>query len=634
MKSYENNMADQDVIVHSLRVLSEIKNPALSQLKRDVSIVQKSATALSQKQDKYWTDLASDGVITPLEKKIVLREMENIANSYTALYTQAVSEHYDTAPFFTDYMATYNALRNYLYYTLHLFDNMDAQTEVDREEFNNYFSAYYYSENFAIVSMTVGVITDLGFKILESLEDEGEEGEVGIYRGTLYQYTDGEWKIINKELYYGKSDVLPPAMEGRYFLCTANTLLYDVLYVNDDPLELNGEMLEVGGSYEQGIIYVYENNHWQRKEPDEDYRYIVAMGDYYSVKQTIPDIIKSEVADIARTAAGSTYYGPLLVPPVNPQENDYFLYKGETSGETPQPRWVFASLYMFKNNDWVRLDESLAQNQKYYMEALKDILTITKSTTGYFNSLFCNAFFANDAAMNSLSLRVIYLQEDGVIKSNDYEAEEEGLLIDADGNLDANMDTHIAGKVAIGVKLKDDQGNYRPDFNDYDVVIGGNTKIAGYTTIGGSVTLGGNMISQGFEISGVEPGNESLKKITVEYKNAVKIYSWMIPGSGRIRIHGTMTAYGAIYINDFADNNIVWDNTHDGGGHESDVVEIDEIFSISAGDVINVQAGVNVGGVVGGYYGKFDGGLYTKYSCGILTFLGKEVTSTHVAPGR
>ena len=624
MKSYENNMADQDVIVHSLRVLSEIKNPALSQLKRDVDIVQKNATALSQKQDKYWTDLASDGVITPIEKKIVLREMENIANSYTALYTQAVSEHYDTAPFFTDYMATYNALRNYLYYTLHLFDNMDAQTEVDREEFNNYFSAYYYSENFAIVSMTVGVITDLGFKILESLEDEGEEGEVGIYRGILYQYTDGEWKIINKELYYGKSDVLPPAMEGRYFLCTANTLLYDVLYVNDDPLELNGEMLEVGGSYEQGIIYVYENNHWQRKEPDEDYRYIVAMGDYYSVKQTIPEIIKSEVADIAREATETNYYGPLLVPPVNPQENDYFLYKGETSGETPEPRWVFASLYMFKNNDWVRLDESLAQNQKYYMEALQDILTITKSTTGYFSTIFCNAFFANDAAMNSLSLRVIYLQQDGVIRSINYEAGEEGFLLDADGNIDAMGDTHIGGKAAINVAMND------ADFSDYQVIIGGNTKIKGNCLFTGKIDTDQQCSAAGFELKGLKAGDIMLRRLDI--KNG-KI-TWLIPASGTIRVKAAITFgnYRGGFL--FIQKNGTTIKYYEGRPYgDYDVKEftmdISYDFDIVAGDCITIWASQDQGGAAADGIVDFVGGICTATPNSLVTYLGQVISSNN-----
>lgn len=501
-KSYENNMADQDVVVHSLRVLSEIKNPALSQLKRDLNTQQTSAQALAIKQEKFYKSLSDDGIISPMEKKIVQREMESIATSYTALYTQAVAEHYETAPFFQDYMATYAALRNYIYSTLHLFDDMDADTEVDRDEFNSYFSAYYYDENFAIVSMTVGVITDLGFKILESLEDEGEEGEVGIYRGMLYQYIDGEWKLINKELYYGKSAVLPPELEGRYFLCTDNVLLYDVLYANDDPLELNGEMLEVGGTYEKGIIYVYEDHHWQRKEPDEDYRYLVALGDYYSVKDKLPDIMKAEVESIARDAVGSTYYGPLTVPPVSPHENDFFLYAGETSGETP-PRWVFASLYMYKNSEWVRLDEAIAQNQKYYMEALQDILSITASTSGYFSTVFCNAFFANQAAMNSLSTKVIYLNTGGALRSEEtaYIQNEQGLLIDADGNIDANGDTHIGGNCIIDGNAEiRTSGLIQGDLN-----ITGEANFSGRTRITGDALFSGDIISGPMELSSEAP---------------------------------------------------------------------------------------------------------------------------------
>lgn len=482
MKSYENNMADQDVIVHSLRVLSDIKNPALTQLKRDINSIKNSAISIATRTDKFWQALSEDDVITPLEKKIIKREMENIANSYTALYTQAVAEHYETAEFFTDYMATYNALRNYLYYTIKLFDNMEENTEVDRDEFNEFFSDYYYSENFAIVSMTVGVIANIGFKVLTSLEDEGEEGEIGLYLGALYQYIDDEWKIINRELYFGKSAVLPPEMQGRYFLCTADVLLDDYFYVNDDPLELNGEILKVYTQYNNGIIYVFEDNTWLRKEPDEDYRYLVAIGDYYSIKNALPEIMKEEVISITRNSNGTDYYGPLTVPPQNPNEGDFFLYIGETSaGEDPE--WIKYELYIYRNGDWERLDEDEFQNRDYFMRALQDILTNAPATTGYFSTAFCNAFFANQASINALSTKVIYLDVGGVIRSkeNEYSPYEHGLMIDAEGNIDANENTHIGGFCNI----------------DGNVNIGGNTSISGDMDFGGNVNLSGRTVITG-----------------------------------------------------------------------------------------------------------------------------------------
>jgi hypothetical protein len=471
-------MADQDVVVHSLKVLSELKNPALSSLQRDLNVQQATSQALAKRQETFYKSLSDDGIISPMEKKIVQREMESIATSYTALYQQAVAEHYEQAPFFQDYMATYQALHNYIYSTLHLFDNMDEDTPVDRDEFNEFFSDYYYSENTAIVSMTVGVITEMGFKVLTSLEDEGEDGQVGIYHGALYQYIDQQWKPIDRELYYGKSETLPPAEEGRYFLCTANVILSDILYVNEEPLEINGEALELGNSYERGVIYVYEDHHWQPKDPEEDYRYIVAMGDYYLIKEVLPAVFKAEVENIARTVSGSNYYGALLVPPVDPQENDFFLYSGTTSAT-----WTFASLYMYKSGDWVRLDETIAQDQKYYMEALQDILTITESTSGYFSTIFCNAFFANQAAMNSLSTQVIEIRTGGAIRSEatSYISHQQGLLIDANGNIDANGSTHIGGECSI----------------DGSTTIGGSATIYGNTNISGNTLINGRTIIEG-----------------------------------------------------------------------------------------------------------------------------------------
>jgi hypothetical protein len=293
-------------------------------------------------------------------------------------------------------------------------------------------------------------------------------------------------------LYWGPADFLPPAEDGRYFLNTANGIYDDVLYVNDEPLVLNDEEFTLFTDYDKGIIYVYEDNHWQRKEVDEDYRYLVAMGDYYNVQETLPAVMKNEVANIAKSAVSSNYYGPLIVPPQNPTEGDFFLYIGETS-VGPDPEWIKYELYIYKNNSWQRLDESNFQNRNYFMQALQDILNNAPATTGYFSKAFCDAFFANQASLNALSTKIIYLEGDGVIKSVDYAAQDTGLLIDADGNIDANMDTHIAGKVAIGVDLNDSQGNYKQEFSDFDVVIGGNTLINGSGTIGSNISFGGTL---------------------------------------------------------------------------------------------------------------------------------------------
>ena len=469
MKTYENNMADQDVVVHSLKVLSNLKNPALSQLQRDLNVQQTTSQALAKRQETFYKSLSDDGIINPLEKKILQREMESIAQSYTALYQQAVAEHYEQAPFFQDYMATYAALYAYIYNSLHLFDNMEEDTEVDREQFNEFFSDYYFSENTAIVSMTVGVITELNFKVLTSLEDEGIEGQVGIYHGSLYQYTDGEWQIINRELYYGKSETLPPAEEGRYFLCAKDGILSDVLYVNDEPLEVNGEVLEIGNSYEKGVIYVYENNHWDAKDPAEDYRYLVAMGDYYSIKEVLPPVMKTEIEHVARLAAGSTYYGPLIVPPVEPHEGDFFLYVGATSTQVIDHKWIKYELYKYHNGDWEWLDATVFQNRDYFMQALQDILTEAPATTGYFSTAFCNAFFANSASINALSTKVIYLDTGGALRSREtqYTYHTQGLLIDASGNIDANGNTHIGGTCTI----------------DGTTTIGGTTTIQGICNV-------------------------------------------------------------------------------------------------------------------------------------------------------
>ena len=330
------------------------------------------------------------------------------------------------------------------------------------------------------------------------MQDEGEEGDVGLYHGSLYQYTDEHWQPINRELYYGPSATLPPAEDGRYFLCTANGYLDDVLYLNDEPFIVNDEEFCVFTHYEKGYIYVYEDHHWQRKEPDEDYRYIVAMGDYYNVNDELPSVIKSEVSNIARTAS-SNYYGPLLQPPQNPTEGEFFLYTGQTgSGENPQ--WVQYKLYIYRNGDWQKLDENNFQNRNYFMQALQDILTNAPATTGYFSTAFCNAFFANQASVNALSTKVIFLQGDGVIKSDNWVSGESGLLIDAAGNIEAYGTTYIGENAIIAGNISGATGTFSGNLN-----ITGEAVLKGRTIIEGDAIFKGDIDSGPLELNSVQP---------------------------------------------------------------------------------------------------------------------------------
>lgn len=186
------------------------------------------------------------------------------------------------------------------------------------------------------------------------------------------------------------------------------------------------------------------------------------------------------------------YLGPQSTIPQNPQEGDYFLYSGSNN-----QKWIKSIIYRWKNNSWYEtpntspygLDPTNTEFRSYYMMALEDVLATNVASTGFFAKIFSDAFFTNDASMNSLATKEIYLRQNGFIQSDNvtYVAQTTGLKLDADGDIDANGDTHIAGKVAIGVPLKNTQSQYMPDFNDYDVVIGGRTLIKSGTKINGEL---------------------------------------------------------------------------------------------------------------------------------------------------
>lgn len=620
MKTYEKNMADQALIVKSLKVLESIDGGGIREIRQSIETVKQNTALRAKQQEEYWKDLSDDGVISAVEKQGLRREMENIRQSYSAVTQQAASFGY-TNPILQDYVNTYNALRTYIYDTLKLFDDMSVDTPIeDREYFNTLFSNYFFLENFILLAITKGVLDTLQFRVLESLNEPGEEGETALYHGGLYQYVDGRWKSVSTGNYKGARDELPAAEEDSFFLCSESFVMTDVLIVNDEELYVNEEELGILHTYIKGYIYYVEDGIWNVEEDRTNWRYAAAFADVLNVTGELPQIFQDALDNMQAQLdeKESHYLGASNTIPLNMNKGDYFTYTGGNLAP-----WYKGKVYKWNGEEWEELNPNNTANRKYYMDALADILASEVAGTGYFSTIFANAFFANDATLQSLSTKTIYLREGGYIQSDEtgYVSETQGLRIDYNGYLDANNNVHLGAgnnkKVAIGVPLT---GN--SDFNNYDVVIGGNT------LIGGSVQLGGNIISRGFEIAGVEPGDESLKKIFVEQGSGkVKTYRWMMGGSGVFRIKGVALSCVRIYIN--TESRMIYRNDDESTGRD---ISID--FSITAGDVLCVQAGLSVGGVVGVYYGYFNGGLYTKYPCGILTFLGKEITESSWSPGR
>lgn len=333
------------------------------------------------------------------------------------------------------------------------------------------------------------------------------------------------------------------------------------------------------------------------------------------------------------------YFGAKTTVPSNPQEGDFYLFTGTGTDNSKIKRYT--------NGSWETLDPTISANRNYYMMALEDILAANNPASGYFSALFAQAFFTACADITTLDVKTIYLRQTGAIQSANavYTAQQVGFRLDADGNIDANGNMHFGAsstnKVAIGVDLYNSQGQFMPDFNDYDVVIGGRTKIKGHLdgatgSFSGVINTDEECYAAGFELSGLKPGNQSLKKMSlsraIQEEKHVDIVRWQIPASGEVSVKGICNpvdqgGYFSISINDVeVYRKEIQSNYVD--------VQIDTNITIQSGDVIELKAhGYSFGAMNGKVY--FEGGIYSATRNSLVSYLGQLVYgSSPISPVR
>ena len=606
MKTYENNMADQALVVKRLKVLESIDGGPVREIKQTVEAVRKQTNAISRQQDEYWKTLSDDGKITPIEKQSLLRESKNIDRSFAAITQQAAALGIASA-ILEDYVDTYDAIHTYLFTTLKLFDDMQSETQIDdRDTFNQYFSSYYFSENFVLLAITAGILDTIDFRVLQSLNEPGEENETAIYHGALYQYVDGAWKNVTTGAYKGPRTELPPDEEEAFFIVSESFIMSESLIVNDEELLVNGDTLLVTHTYLKGYIYYFQAGTWHPEWDKTNWRYAAAFADVLNITGELPQIfqdgldaiqanldaavltLEDEIAakqgqytiiggemvliddllpDIvdeynqqqteidSKVSHLPEYFGGTSTTPASPQEGDFYLFTG--SGENN------CKVRRYHNAAWEWLDPTNTNYRNYYMMALEDILANSGAGTATFSNAFAQNFWAACANMETLDVKTIYLRNNGKIQSAEltYVPESVGTRIDADGDIDANGNTHIKGKVAIGVPLT---GN--TDFNDYDVVIGGSALIKDDTTIKGNLdgatgSFSGVITAKGFIFDGIEPGEKLLQDdigTWATYSTEVqKAYKFIASGTYRLKINynprGTpRDLYFYVYRNDTA----------------------------------------------------------------------------------
>lgn len=530
MKTNYQNWADKDLTVHSLKILGNVEGGGITEIRRSVDSVKKQTMTKYKEQEQYWKDLSADGIVSAVEKQSLRREMENIRRSYSAVIDQATSLGY-SSPILQDFIDTYNALHTYVFETLKLFDDMEKDSPLDsRETFNTMFSNYFFEESYIMLAISEGILEAIDIRVLSSLEEQGEEDELAIYHGGFYQFVDGHWKSITTGNYKGPRDSTPAPEENSFFIASDNFSATEVLIVNGEEFYVNGEQFLVKHVYKKGFIYYCQDDVWYVENDKRNWRYNAAFADVINITGELPQIfqdgldsiqanldaeiltrqgqytiidgqlvqINSDISNLRSIISGAVthlpqYYGARDTNPNNPQEGDFYVWSGGTYGDRENSK-----VYVYRSGTWVGLDPTVTANRDYYMMALSDVLACNNTANGYFAAIFANSFFANDATLNSLETQKITLRSGGNIQSADiaYSPENSGFKIGADGNADFNGNTHIKGKVAIGVPLS---GN--TDFSYYDVVIGGNTKISG-TLAGANGTFTGNLQAVGGTFKG------------------------------------------------------------------------------------------------------------------------------------
>ncbi|MBO7733341.1 MAG: hypothetical protein J6S67_12325 [Methanobrevibacter sp.] len=476
----ELNHAGEHGVFGSITVTGDIDSKNLKTVRRDVNLIQNNQVKLNTKIDNYWDSLSDDGILTPLEKISLRKEWEGITQSYAALYDLASEKQLLNTPYWVDYDEAFFTLKNYLFTQEAIFDNMESTTVLnDKDEFDQYFSEYYHSQQFVNLAITTGLIDKLGLRALTSLEEEGTNGELAFYRGELYQYDENMWVKIGTSEYLGvitnTADISDTLQDGQYLMAGGDLVFSDILYVNGEELLVNGETLLIQYLHieELGTILYWEDGLWHVADED-DPRYIAVLADYFTVTGQMPAIFVSAIQEIAETVIPPEprYLGVSTTAPVNKNKGDYFLYSGINVGD-----WVKSRIYRWSGTEWVMMDPEDETESDYYMRALQDILTLEAAGDGYFSNLFCNAFFTNKASINALKVHTIYLYDTGAIQSQNstYVSETTGLRIDATGNVDANGTMHIKGPCAIGHSISG-IGNYNL-YIDGNTYIGGNAKV-------------------------------------------------------------------------------------------------------------------------------------------------------------
>lgn len=178
MVETERNMRGEHLVVQSLEVLEDFSGKAANTISRNIDGVRERLFTVASRADKFYQDAAADGIITPEEKKTLKRDFGELRRVYLAILQQAETKGLSDDPRITGLTTVYSALYTYLYSTIKVFDDMQANTVItSSDDMNAYYDAYYDAQMFAQAVLTQTALAYV--RVLSSLDDPGLSGELG-----------------------------------------------------------------------------------------------------------------------------------------------------------------------------------------------------------------------------------------------------------------------------------------------------------------------------------------------------------------------------------------------------------------------------------------------------------------------
>ena len=149
-----------------------------------------------------------------------------------------------------------------------------------------------------LIGISEGILDSLSFRVLQSLEESGEENEVALYKGGLYMYTNGAWKNVSTGNYKGALAEPPAAEEESFFLASDNFEVTDVFIVNGEELYVNGDAFYIKRVFTKGLIYYVQDGIWYCENDKTNWRYAAAFADVINVTGKLPQIFQDAIDDL------------------------------------------------------------------------------------------------------------------------------------------------------------------------------------------------------------------------------------------------------------------------------------------------------------------------------------------------